>query len=170
MKRLSIIGLIVAFVLILAIAVTSAQTGLARGDSVPVPIGFTPPAQTHVLGARPAVKPQAAKIQANILPTFTTADVEQYLQEDDPFLEPIAGPLKLTHTITFMPSQILGQQLQQDFNAYASILCYVEFKGNGPFPLTTAHAPTAASIPHVSKAFEVFDGKTGNLLVWGGTP
>ncbi len=169
MKRLSIIGLVVAFVLISAIAVASVKTEQARGDSIPVPIGFTPPAQTHSAGNRPAITPQSTKIRANILPTFTAADVEQYLK-NDPNLGAIAGPLKLTHTITFMPSQTLGQQLQQDFSSDASILCYVEFKGNGPFPLTTAHAPTAASIPRVSKAFEVFDGQTGDLLVWGGTP
>ena len=95
--------------------------------------------------------------------TFSVADVEHYLLTD-PTLGMDVARLKLTHTITFVSSQSLGQQLGQDFNDDAPILCYIEFTGTKPFFLESVH--TLAPM-RFTRAYEVLDGRTGDQIEWG---
>jgi hypothetical protein len=100
------------------------------------------------------------------MPTFTSADVEKYLQTDAVAQD--AARQHLTHTITFISAQTLSQMLHDDFGQDAPILCYVEFIGKQPFTLFEVRSPSPSSVPHFTKAYEVFDGQTGDLLTWGG--
>ncbi|MDQ2904052.1 MAG: hypothetical protein M3Y81_10905 [Chloroflexota bacterium] len=43
-------------------------------------------------------------------------------------------------------------------------VCYVKLKG--PFTLVAPVAPGARPLPTVAYGVEIFDGQTGNLLMW----
>jgi hypothetical protein len=76
----------------------------------------------------PAIHPLDKLVQAKTIPTFTKAEVEAYLVCDAVAIDVTAQ--KIPHTITFLPSQQVGQMLKADFSKSAPILCYVEFKGS----------------------------------------
>jgi hypothetical protein len=154
MKRLSAVGFIIACVLLVIIGATQLQSPLAHGKSIP------PSA-----GQMPAIHPDAAKFKAQSLPTFTNTDVEQYLQTDPVIGQDLSSRPGFQHTITFIDSKTLGNTLNDDFSKDATTLCYVEFTGPAPFALRDAKA---VAPPRFSKAYEVFDGLTGNLITWGG--
>lgn len=171
MKRLSILGIVFSLALALAILFAANSRTFANGTVAsttvpyPHPTSFVPSSSgTTALDHEPAVHPSSQKIQANVLPTFATADVEQYLLTD-PTIGMDAAKQKLTHTITFVSSQTLGPQLSTNFSGDASILCYIEFKGSQPFVLSSVHSLTPL---HFTSAFEVLDGRTGDLIMWGG--
>ncbi len=133
----------------------------------PPPRGVVNPNHgTTPAGYRPAIQPETTLAQSNSLPTFTSADVEKYLQTDEVARE--ASSLHLTTTITFVSSQNLGTKLNDDFSVNAPILCYVEFSGNQPFTLNAVRTPAGVAAPQFTKVYEVFDGQTGDLITWGG--
>lgn len=171
MKRLSALGLIITSIVLLIVVAASMSGQASTANQPPPPVGVPPHHPNHStisLGSMPAVQPRQALVQAGKIPTFTTADVEKYLQTDAVALD--AAHQHLTRTITFMSAQAVGQKLNSDFSQDAPILCYVEFTGKHPFILNEVTAPGPQFMPHFTKAFEVFDGKTGDLLQWGGIP
>lgn len=170
MKRLSALGLIVTFVVVLIVVLTSVSGQASTANQPPPHLGFSPN-RNHsklALGYMPAVQPRQALVQAGKIPTFTAADVEKYLQTDGVALD--LAHQHLTHTITFMSAQAVGQKIHFDFSQDAPILCYVEFTGTHPFYINEVKAPSSIFMTRFTKAFEVFDGKTGDLLQWGGIP
>lgn len=155
MKRISIMGIVLIFALVLTIVITMNNRTLA-GNPIPYPhpTNFVPSsAGTKLLGHEPALHPSSQKLQANVLPTFSAADVEQYLLTD-PTIGMDAAKQHLKHTVTFVSSTTLGQQLGVDFSSDASILCYIEFKGVKPFGLGSVHSLTPQ---HYTSAYEVLD-------------
>jgi hypothetical protein len=154
MKRLSDVDFIIACFLLLVIGITDPHGSTVHEQSIP------PSA-----GQMPAIHPDAAKFKAQSLPTFTNTDVEQYLQTDPVIGQDLSSRPGFQHTITFLDSKTLGNTLNDDFSKDAITLCYVEFTGPAPFALRDVKAVVP---PRFSKAYEVFDGLTGNLITWGG--
>jgi hypothetical protein len=115
-------------------------------------------------GHMPAIQPRAAEVRANILPTFTIRDVQRYLQMH-PFDGHTTSGEQPAYTIMFLSAQALENRLHMDFSSDAPVLCYVEFQG----PLVLNHGITsvAEKSPVYAYGYEVFDGWTGDLIVWG---
>jgi hypothetical protein len=145
--------------------------------SASLPADRTPPPAlpTNMEAGAPAITPHIhlAASQAN-LPTFTQTDVVQYIsQHGSP-----AGPLmpgahltilKIEFTTARQASQLMeGEDMGIPDNAP---VCYVLLQG--PFRATNMHLPPASAkkfpggVPVVSRTELAFDGRTGNLLVWG---
>jgi hypothetical protein len=172
MKRLAILGLVCTLCLLfIAMLVQSPNESLASSKSAsPRAIprsenpNFTPIAGPHIL----SVHPLSRLMQAKIIPTFTRIEVETYLAHDAVAID--MATRKIPHTIAFLPSQQVGNLIDSDFSHYAAILCYVEFKSSHSFPIGEVRIPPGTKIPRVHKAFEVFDGITGDLIVWGTMP
>jgi hypothetical protein len=167
MKRLSALGLVFTFAALPVVIITSMSSQAASNNQPSRPLGVTDPNHgTRPAGHMPAIQPRQTFIQSKRIPTFTRADVEKYLQTDAVAQD--AAHQHLTHTITFMSAQTLSQMLHDDFSQDAPILCYVEFTGKQPFTLFEVRSPSPSSVLHFTKAYEVFDGQTGDLLTWGG--
>ncbi len=179
MKRLSLFGLVIALLAILAITLTTTNPRVngehAGLQSVqPTSSHNLIPAKrpTHLSNLQPvgyttAIQPIPARVQAHILPTYTAAEVEQYLP-NDPFIDrKVMGP-DFRHTITFVKREFIETRDGVQWGeSVAPILCYVEYRSDKPFTLlgTSGIDPR----PHYfTKAYEVFDGQTGVFLSWGG--
>ncbi|MEO6891421.1 MAG: hypothetical protein ABI324_20735 [Ktedonobacteraceae bacterium] len=169
MKRLSALGLILTFAALLVAASTAMSSQASPNNQPPRPLGVTNPNHgTRPAGHMPAIQPRQTLVQARQVPTFTLADVNAYLQTDAVAQD--AARQHLTRTITFISAQSVGKMINDDFSQDAPILCYVEFTGKQPFTLNEVKSPSPSSMPRFTKAFEVFDGVTGDLLTWGGMP
>jgi hypothetical protein len=141
------------------------QRTSGAGKDKPLPPGFTPPAHTRSAGHPKAIPVTDAKVQTGALPTFTTDDVEDYLRTNPS--PPGEKATRLKHTVSFLPSTDLAQKLQQNFSAEASILCYVEFTDDQPIYVDSATRPDGKALAF-KQVYMVFDGRTGDLIVWGG--
>ncbi|HLG77405.1 MAG TPA: hypothetical protein VKX46_13400 [Ktedonobacteraceae bacterium] len=178
MKRLSLFGLVIALLAILAITFTtthqasnSAHAGLqsvqsTSSDNLRPAKRPSPPHNLQPAGHPTAIQPIPARVQAHILPTYTAAEVEQYLP-NDPFIDrKVMGP-GFWHTITFRKREDVQKIDKFQYgDSVAPILCYVEYRSDKPFTLlgTSGIDPR----PHYfTKAYEVFDGQTGEALSWG---
>lgn len=100
-------------------------------------------------------------------PSFTTSDVVSYVATR-PLAQTtsssILGPSAVT--VQFLTSQVVSSRLAGEPTGLPSntLLCFVEVHGTfvflGPSGLT----------PSFHTGYEVFDARTGNLLMWGGLP
>jgi hypothetical protein len=104
------------------------------------------------------------------IPAFTPADVMKYVNTHNiPFnLAPLAQ--HSVYQITFLPSKqvnsIINRQNTHIPDSY--LLCFVTFQGVFIFPGPPIKGkPTTTTY---QMAYEVFDAKTGNLLMGGGLP
>jgi hypothetical protein len=113
-----------------------------------------------------AIHPRLASAKSPNSPTYTTTDVENYLKTDA--LAQEAASKNLKHTVTFVSSLDAEKKLQVSFSQNASFLCYVEFTGNQPFTLSIVRMMPGAKPLQFTKAYEVFDGQTGDQITWGG--
>ncbi|GHO56139.1 hypothetical protein [Ktedonobacter robiniae] len=166
MKRIALIGLLAALALTVLLFVTIANPQNASGSGSHGPKGFTPPAHTISAGHMKGIPVASNKLQANnnALPTFTASDVEAYLKTN-PY--PVGEKSKLKHIITFMSSSDLGKKVNADFSAEAPTLCYVEFTDTQPIQLDTVAKPNGQLLSF-KKVYMIFDGRTGDLITWGG--
>ena len=127
--------------------------------------------QTHVLNQAtshpalgiPAIKPTLAVGSQR----FTLADVKTYLKNHPfPSGPTTSGKPARILTIAFITSKEASTRMHGESVGLADTdqVCYVELYG--PFTMKYASVPPGASLPVSATGVEVFDGMTGNLLLW----
>lgn len=125
--------------------------------------------QTYVSG-NPAIHPHSSQLASG--PAFTQDDVIAFLQKYGFYAGPVVpgAHLKIL-TIQFVTirqaSQLMyGESIDRPDDY---LVCYV--KVEGPFLLTNIHGgphvPNVKSPTTAKYGDAVFDGHTGNLLIWG---
>jgi hypothetical protein len=141
-------------------------SGGAGGGTITVRPGTPPPFQTpsapgapDVGHGIPAINPTGAGV-----PAFTADDMSKYaLNNPLPGLVGQGGSPSVSRD-EFLTSEVLALLLNTPTNQPdGTLLGYVELKGDFSFPGADPDHPLR--FPY---AYEVFDAKTGNLLLWGG--
>lgn len=158
------IHMITALVIVVALGVTLAafssagQSRASVSNQPSLPNGKT---QITYAPGSPAIQPHL-----NAIPSYTTADVEQYIKTYG-FR---GGPTTTKNPptilkIEFITSQQANTLLNGEFigRPDSSLVCYVELQG--PFIQGGPHPPTA-QIPTFNVGIEIFDAQTGNILLW----
>ncbi len=166
MKRLSLIGMVIVVAGFFMLFLSTVGNSQASSPPMTSPIGALIHGQQPA-GHMPGIQPNSALAVKGTL-TFTSADVEKYLLTDA--LAQDARSHHFTHTIKFVSAQALGLKLGEDFSQDASTLCYVEFTGSTPALLKEVRTSPRSKPLLFTKAYEVFDGKTGDLITWGAMP
>lgn len=169
MKRITLFGLLLALLLLLAIvtSVPSQATSAPPEKPGSPPIGISQHTKP-LSGGVPAIAPRAEKVSAHILPTFTESDVRLYIKMH-PFGKTI-DKKDPQYTVQFLSAKDAKKKYHGPIATnpiqVAPIVCYVEFKGpfknNIPF-----RDPGATNLPASPIGVEIFDGQTGDLLTWG---
>ncbi len=101
-------------------------------------------------------------------PSFTTSDVRAFLRIH-PFVSgpPVKGATPTIVEIKFMTSKQASVLMRGESVGLpdTAIVCYVKF--HGPFTQVNASvSPGAKPLPPTDTGVEIFDGQTGNLLMW----
>jgi len=120
------------------------------------------PTSSHVLGS-PAITPHLAG-GGNTRPTYTDADIVSVVTHNPMphTVNPSAYPTVMTVGCT--TDQAIRAMLhgEEPGEAPNSLLCYAIVRGTFTFP-----GPGSSSVTY-HKGIEVFDGHTGNIILWGG--
>lgn len=163
--KLLFVSLIVAVVCVIgAIAASNynaqAQNTASAGQTTQASI----PPRSSGLGI-PAIQPT---LPISSSPRFTTADVKAYLSTH-PFMSgpPVKGVTPTIVEIKFMTSKQASALMRGESVGLpdSSLVCYVKL--HGPFTQSNASVPPGAKqLPSVEFGVEIFDGQTGNLLMW----
>jgi hypothetical protein len=134
----------------------------AQSSSKPVP------ASTAV----PASNVDAIMPHSNTVPAFTAEDVKRYFQTHTfPGGPTTQGQPIRVDTVQFLRAGDARSRFLQGENLGVpdtELVCYVVL--DGPFTLTNVELPPgtkSAQVPVVQKGVEVFDARTGNMLLWG---
>lgn len=122
-----------------------------------------PSGRTPVIYApgSPAITPHL-----NAIPSFTAADVQQYIKTHGCRCGPtVSGNPSTVIKILFITSHEASVLLNGEFIGRPdnALVCYVELRG--PFVQGGPHPPTTQT-PIVDVGIEIFDAQTGNILLW----
>jgi len=163
--KLLFASLIVAVLCVIGVVVASnynaqAQNTASAGQTTRASI----PPQSGGLGI-PAIQPT---LPISSSPRFTSADVRAYLSTH-PFMSgpPVKGATPTILEIKFMTSKQASALMRGESVGLpdTAIVCYVKF--HGPFTQVNASVPPGAKpLPLADTGVEIFDGQTGNLLMW----
>ncbi|GHO90167.1 hypothetical protein KSF_002150 [Reticulibacter mediterranei] len=162
MRRAALLSLALILALILIILLLGYNNyGQSPEHELPLPKGTV----VQVVG-EPAIKPTL-----NGVPAFTKHDVVLYIKSR-PMLFTDAPGSSITITeadVTFMTSKqvnaIINRQGLGIPDNYP--LCFAQLLGNFPFPGPSTDNGKPVTVTY-RYAYEVFDAKTGNLLMGGG--
>jgi hypothetical protein len=165
-----------SILLVLVIVGVAWFTNAATAVSVKLPPPSPPPVQrpfqvsrTYVSG-NPVIQPHASPNTSGAY--FSQDDVSAFLNKYGFFAGPLVpgAHLKIL-TIQFVTAKRASQLMYGESVGRPDnyLVCYV--KVEGPFLLTYMHGgPSLPGVKHPTMAKygdAVFDGRTGNLLVWG---
>jgi hypothetical protein len=115
----------------------------------------------------------ALKLTPNKVPAFTVEDMKAYLQSAPSCA---GGPTLSGQPPTIETLEFVGcKELTDRLNLFIglpddALVCYVVLRG--PFRLTLMSYPPGAvqGIPVSETVEEIYDARTGDLLVWGAGP
>lgn len=156
------VGLILALCCLLLIVILASPHGQTAVASVQAP-----PTRTAPLSGgpgMPAIHPLLPEVST---PRFTVADVQAYLKTHR-FVggPPVKGTTVGIISIQFITSEqasVLMHGKGTGLSPTAEV-CYVKLRG--PFTPVAPVAPGAKQLPTVPYGVEIFDARTGNLLMW----
>lgn len=172
-QRLMVISSFFLIVAAIAVGIVAINQGnsISASAALPIPTRI----EHHDRYARtssaiqgiPAISPRSSMSKS--IPTFTSTDVVAYISQAG-FASGhlVKGAHLVIDKIAFITSKQASILLQGEFIGLPdnAIVCYVEL--TGPFLMDNmASLPPGAKIPTVQKGVEVFDAKTGNLLISG---
>lgn len=145
---------------------SAAATSIKPSASVPTPP--TPkPFSSHF--GFPAIKPHLNLAANTNEATFTAADIQQYVVQHGSPAGPLVPGAHLTFLkVLFVTAAQASVLMEGESTGLpdAARVCYVLI--HGPFQFTPAHWDPKAPVPKIATEAEiVFDGRTGDLLVWG---
>lgn len=158
-------GLVLGSLLLIVILSSNGQVAAAPTQTASTNV--TPSPSVRGIPGIPAIHPSLTAATPASRARFTTANVQAYLKSH-PFVggASLKGTTAKVTSIQFISS---GQASTLMHNAdtglpTTALVCYVKIQG--PFMITAPTAPGAKKFPPVDYGIEIFDGQTGNLLMW----
>lgn len=158
---------------IMALALVMAAVALSHDGGLTQANGITRTVLTTANLGSPAIRPHINLNRSDPrAPTYTEADVRAYILRfgQDGFA---GNPVAPGHTLRFVYIKFVTSAQASKMMAGEStglpddaVVCIV--KVAGPFLLTQMHGPAGGSCTEMAPTGHmVFNGKTGNLLLWG---
>ncbi|MGB8348150.1 MAG: hypothetical protein WCD86_24935 [Ktedonobacteraceae bacterium] len=156
------VGLILALCCLLLIVILASPHGQTAVASVQAP-----PTKAAPLPGGPGMPAIHPSLPAVSMPRFTVADVQAYLKTHrfvgGPSIKGTTVGIISIQFITSEQASVLMHGEETGLSPTATV-CYVKL--HGPFTLAAPGATGARQLPTVPYGVEIFDARTGNLLMW----